>query len=271
MRGLYTAGVLDAMIDHGFHPDVICGTSAGVTFGVNLPSNQRGRALRYNKQYVGDKRYISLHSWLTTGNMINAEFAYGELPRVLDPFDEEAFEHSGTKFYATLTNTRTGEAEYMLLEDCMRQMDVIRASASLPILSRKVRIGAEDYLDGGLSDNIPLHRCMDEGCEKIIVVLTRPAGYVKNEHISTLCRLWYPSDKGLHHTVSGRNGQYMRRLEEVNLLEREGKLFVFRPSEHLKIARLERKPERLQALYDLGQRDAEAGWGSLQKHLQSEA
>ena len=102
MRGLYTAGVIDIMLDHGFEPDVVCGTSAGVTFGVNLLSKQRGRVLRYNKRFVGDRRYISFHSWLTTGNMINKDFAYDLLPRELDPFDDEAFMASKAAFYATV-------------------------------------------------------------------------------------------------------------------------------------------------------------------------
>lgn len=104
MRGLYTAGVLDVMMDHHWMPDVVCGTSAGVTFGVNLLSQQRGRVLRYNCKYVGRRDYISVHSWLTTGNMINKDFAYGLLPRELDPFDEATYEQSKTEFYATITN-----------------------------------------------------------------------------------------------------------------------------------------------------------------------
>ena len=106
MRGLYTAGVLDVMMEHQFTPDVVCGTSAGVTFGVNLLSQQKGRVLRYNCRYAGDRCYISLHSWLTTGNMINRDFAYDLLPRELDPFDEETFEQSKAAFYATITNTK---------------------------------------------------------------------------------------------------------------------------------------------------------------------
>jgi predicted patatin/cPLA2 family phospholipase len=134
MRGLYTAGVLDVLMDHHFMPDVVCGTSAGVTFGVNLLSGQRGRVLRYNCRYVGERRYISFYSWLTTGNMINRDFAYDLLPRELDPFDEATYEQAPAEFYATITNMRTGQAEYVRITDTWKQMDVIRASASLPII-----------------------------------------------------------------------------------------------------------------------------------------
>ena len=179
MRGLYTAGVLDVMMDNHFMPDIVCGTSAGVTFGVNLLSQQRGRVMRYNLRYIGDRRYISMHSLFTTGNMINRDFAYDLLPRELDPFDEATFEASPVKFYATITNMRTGKAEYMHITDTWKQMDVIRASASLPIISRPVEWEGEKYLDGGLADNIPLMKCLELGCDKVIVVLTRPIDYVR--------------------------------------------------------------------------------------------
>ena len=130
MRGLYTAGVLDTMMDRGFRPDVICATSAGVTFGVNLPSGQKGRVLRYNTANAGNPDFISFRSLLTTGNIINTDFAYDRLPHEIDPFDNDAFKASGVEFYATVTNVRTGQAEYMLIDDCDEKMDIIRASAS---------------------------------------------------------------------------------------------------------------------------------------------
>ena len=195
MRGLYTAGVLDVMMEHQFMPDVVCGTSAGVTFGVNLLSQQKGRVLRYNCCYAGDRRYISLHSWLTTGNMINRDFAYDLLPRELDPFDEETFEQSKAAFYATITNMRTGQAEYVRITNTWQQMDVIRASASLPIICQPVEWQGEKYLDGGLVDNIPLDKCIELGCDKIIIVLTRPLDYVRNDHIAGVCRLCYPRNQ----------------------------------------------------------------------------
>lgn len=219
MRGLYTAGVLDVMMEQHFMPDVVCGTSAGVTFGVNLLSKQRGRVLRYNKRFVGDRRYISLHSWLTTGNMINKDFAYGLLPRELDPFDEETFEKSKAEFYATITNMRTGQAEYVRITDTWKHMDVIRASASLPIICQPVEWQGEKYLDGGLADNIPLDKCWELGCDKVIIVLTRPMDYVRNDHIAPLCRLAYPRYKALLRTIEQRNEQYNARIQQIRKLE----------------------------------------------------
>ena len=267
MRGLYTAGVLDVMMEHQFMPDVVCGTSAGVTFGVNLLSQQKGRVLRYNCRYAGDRRYISLHSWLTTGNMINRDFAYDLLPHELDPFDEETFEQSKAAFYATITNMRTGQAEYVRITNTWQQMDVIRASASLPIICQPVEWQGEKYLDGGLVDNIPLDKCIELGCDKIIIVLTRPLDYVRNDHIAGVCRLFYPRYKALLRAIEQRNDRYNARLQQIRRLEQEGKVFVLRPSENIFVGRLEKDIARLQALHQLGVADATRLWNNLTHYL----
>ncbi len=267
MRGLYTAGVLDVMMDHHFMPDVVCGTSAGVTFGVNLLSQQRGRVLRYNCRYIGGRRYISMHSWLTTGNMINKDFAYDLLPRELDPFDEATYEQSPAAFYATITNMRTGEAEYVRITDTWEQMDVIRASASLPIICQPVEWNGEKYLDGGLADNIPLDKCLELGCDKVIIVLTRPMDYVRNDHIAPLCRLAFPRYKALLRTIEQRNEKYNARIQQILELEKQGKVFVIRPSENRPVSRLEKDPEKLKALHALGVQDATAQWQALEAYL----
>ena len=267
MRGLYTAGVLDVMMEHQFMPDIVCGTSAGVTFGVNLLSQQKGRVLRYNCRYAGDRRYISLYSWLTTGNMINRDFAYDLLPHELDPFDEETFEQSKAAFYATITNMRTGQAEYVRITNTWQQMDVIRASASLPIICQPVEWQGEKYLDGGLVDNIPLDKCTELGCDKIIIVLTRPLEYVRNDHIAGVCRLCYPRHKALLRAIEQRNDRYNARLQQIRRLEQEGKVFVLRPSENISVGRLEKDVARLQALHQLGVADATRLWNNLTHYL----
>ena len=267
MRGLYTAGVLDVMMEHQWMPDVVCGTSAGVTFGVNLLSQQKGRVLRYNCRYAGDRRYISLHSWLTTGNMINRDFAYDLLPHELDPFDEETFEQSKAAFYATITNMRTGQAEYVRITNTWQQMDVIRASASLPIICQPVEWQGEKYLDGGLVDNIPLDKCIELGCDKIIIVLTRPLEYVRNDHIAGVCRLCYPRYKALLRAIEQRNDRYNARLQQIRRLEQKGEVFVLRPSENISVGRLEKDVARLQALHQLGVADATRLWDDLAQYL----
>lgn len=267
MRGLYTAGVMDVMMDHRFMPDVVCGTSAGVTFGVNLLSQQRGRVLRYNCNYIGRRDYIGFHSWLTTGNMINTDFAYGLLPRELDPFDEDTFEQSPAEFYATITNMRTGQAEYVRITNTWEQMDVIRASASLPIICQPVEWNGEKYLDGGLSDNIPLDKCLELGCDKIIIVLTRPMDYVRKDNIVGACRLCFSRYKELIKTIEMRNERYNRQIERIRTMEQEGRVFVIRPSESRPVGRLEKDPEKLKHLYQLGVEDARTQWERLEWYL----
>lgn len=267
MRGLYTAGVIDCFIDNGIGADVICGTSAGVTFGINLPSRQKGRVLRYNTALAGDRRYISLRSLLTTGNIVNKDFAYDLLPNVLDPFDYDAFKASGTVFFATVTNTLTGEAEYLKIVDCLSDMDIIRASASLPFLSRKVVIDGVPYLDGGISDNIPLDKCLAEGCDKVIVVLTHPAGYVKTESLYMLSRLLYPRDKALQRAFATRNSRYNARLAHIEELERRGKVLVLRPSRDIAVGRLEKDPDKLRQLHALGLTDTLSRLPEIKSYL----
>ncbi len=148
MRALFTAGVLDVFLTEGIRVEQIVGVSAGALYGVNYPSQQKGRALRYNKKYIKDKRYISLSNWVKTGNIVSTDFAYHQVPFELDPFDEETYEDTPTDFYAVVTNVETGQAEYPLIENAKEQIDVLRASGSMPFVSKVVPINGKQYLDG---------------------------------------------------------------------------------------------------------------------------
>src|SRR3712207_6259717 len=156
MRGMFTAGVLDVMLDEHMQVDGIVTVSACALFGVNFPSRQRGRVLRYNLQYLNDKRYMGLHSLLTTGNIVNRDFAFYELPFTLDPFDQATFAKSGVDFWATLTNVETGEPEYVKITDAFAQMEALRATSAMPMVSKIVEVDGKNYLDGGIADSIPL-------------------------------------------------------------------------------------------------------------------
>ena len=158
MRGMYTAGVLDIFLDNDIKVDYIVGVSAGVLFGVNYMSKQRGRTIRYNKKFVKDKRYMGISSLIKTGNIINKDFAYYEVPFKLDVFDEEEFEKSKTDLYATITNIETGEAEYIKITNVFEQMEVLRATSALPFVSKIVDLEEGKYLDGGISESIPIQK-----------------------------------------------------------------------------------------------------------------
>ena len=182
MRGMYTAGVLDVFLDKDVKVDGIIGVSAGVLFGVNYCSKQRGRAIRYNKRFCKDKNYMSLYSLIKTGNLVNKQFAFYDVPMIHDVFDTKEYKKSKTKFYATVTNVNTGLAEYIELNDVIGQMEVLRATGAMPYVSQIVEYEGEGYLDGALADSIPIDKCMEMGYDKIIVVLTKPMNYRKKKH-----------------------------------------------------------------------------------------
>ena len=182
-RGLYTAGVLDIMMDNNIEIDEIVGVSAGALFGVNYFSKQKGRAIRYNKKYCGDKRYMSLRSLILTGNYINNKFAFHKVTKKLDPFDNDMFKKVNKPFYAVATNVETGKPEYLKIESPIDDLEILRATSAIPLVSRMIKIDNKKYLDGGVSDSIPVYYNKDK-YDKTIVVLTQPLNYKKMPHKS---------------------------------------------------------------------------------------
>ena len=182
LRGLYTMGIVDVLIENGIHFDGLIGVSAGAAFGCNYLSRQPGRALRYNQRFSHDWRYCSLRSWLCTGDLFGAEFAYHRLPKELDPFDFQTFKASKTDFYIVCTDVETGQPVYRLAHQDMpvdALCEWIRASASMPLVSRVVEIEGRKLLDGGVSDSIPLRYFQQQGYQRNLVILTQPRDYVK--------------------------------------------------------------------------------------------
>lgn len=267
MRGLYTAGILDVFLEQDIHVDGIVGVSAGVLFGVNYPSKQKGRALRYNLKYLNDKRYMGLHSLITTGNIVNKDFAFYDLPINIDRFDEQTFIDSGIDFYATLTNVDTGQAEYIKLSHIFEQMEVLRATSAMPFVSRMVEIDGKRYLDGGIADSIPLEKCRQLGYDKIIVILTRPLEYRKKAVNPLLFKLFYAKYPNLVASLTQRYLNYNQRVEQVIEADKKGEIFVFRPSKTLPIKRIEKDPVKIQAMYDLGVADAHQALADLKHYL----
>ncbi|HDR1160608.1 patatin-like phospholipase family protein [Pasteurella multocida] len=267
MRAMFTAGVLDVFLTENVQVDGIVAVSAGVLFGVNYPAKQYGRALRYNKKYLNDKRYMGWHSLLTTGNIVNKDFAFYELPFTLDPFDAETFRQSKIDFYATLTNVQTGEAEYIKLDDVFNEMEVLRATSAMPFVSKMVEINGQYYLDGGIADSIPLKKCQALGYDKIIVVLTRPLEYRKKPTPSWIFNLFYRDYPHLVEKLKTRYQNYNDTVEEIIRLNNNKDIFVIRPSHHLPISRIEKDVEKVQAMYDLGITDAKREMAALKAFL----
>ncbi|WP_409501086.1 patatin family protein [Mannheimia glucosida] len=267
LRGIFTAGVLDVFLDENIHIDGAIGVSAGALFGVNLPSKQKGRALRYNKKYAKDKRYMGLHSLLTTGNIVNRDFAYYELPSRLDPFDQQAFEASGMDFWVTVTNVETGKPEYIKIDNVFEQMEAFRATSSMPIVSKIVEIEGKKYLDGGVSDSIPVQKFIEMGYDKIIVVLTRPLEYRKKPSSMWLFKRFYKKYPKLVQRWENRYAEYNQAVEQIIQLNEKQQIFVIRPSRTVKISRLEKDVDKIQGMYDLGVKDARNALAGLRAYL----
>ncbi len=255
LRGLYTAGVLDVFMENDIKVDAIFGVSAGALFGINYKSNQIGRALRYNLKYAHDKRYMGMYSLVTTGDIMNREFCFDTLVNVLDPLDFETYNNSDVDFYAVVTNVGTGKAEYINIDDARNTMEYLRASGSMPFVSNLVEIDGNNYLDGAVSDPIPFKKALDMGYEKIIVILTRPEGYLKTKSFMPFGLVY----KNYPNFVKTAKEVYIKYNETLNLIkqyESDGRIIVFRPSEKIKMKRVEKDLKKLQAIYDVGVKDS---------------
>ena len=268
MRGLFTAGVLDIFLDNNVEVTDVVGVSAGTLFGVNYVSKQRGRALRYNLKYINDKRYMNVKSWLKTGNLINKDFTYYKLPFQLDVFDNKTFKESSINFFATVTNIETGEAEFIKIEDAYKQMETLRATSALPFISEIIEVGGKKYLDGGISNSIPIDFFEKQDFDKVIVILTRPITYRKEKTTGIQYKLFYKKYPKLVEKLENRYKEYNDTVDKIVELEKEGKLFVIRPSENITIKRLEKDIEKLQKVYDLGLKDGNNIIEDLKQYLE---
>ncbi|MFV0401765.1 MAG: patatin family protein [Oscillospiraceae bacterium] len=265
MRGAYTAGVLDAFLDHDIWFQRLYGVSAGACHAVSYLSNQRGRAIRTVTDYLRDKHYAGLYSLITTGDFFGVEMIYHTIPEKLIPYDYDAFPQSPTEMFAVLTDCETGEAVYYPVRE-MREdgMTAIRASSSLPFLSRMVEIGGRLYLDGGIADSIPVKKAKADGLPRGVVILTRHREYRKGgASMKELTKLFYRKYPALAEAILSRGERYNATLDYIEEAEAAGELFVIRPKEPVTIGRLEKDPDKLMALYRQGIQDGEAQMEAL--------
>ena len=267
-RGMYTCGVIDVFMENGICFDEVVGVSAGAAFGCNIKSKQIGRALRYNKRFCRDSRYSGLKSFIKTGDLYNKEFAYGIVPTILDPFDTKTFRENPLKFTVVCTDIHTGNPVYHEIQNGdATDIEWIRASASIPIVSKPVKLDGYELLDGCVSDSIPVN-WMLERSDKTVIVLTRDKSYHKEpmKYIHLLKKAFkeYPN---LQKALENRYIVYNKTLDEIEQLEREGKVFVIRPSKPIACAMIEKDPDHLQEIYDIGRRDALHYLEDLKKYL----
>ena len=269
MRGMYTCGILDVLMENRIYVDGMVGVSAGIAFGCNYKSRQAGRALRYNVRFARDKRYSGIMSLLKTGNYYNAWFAYHLVPTHYDVFDYNVFEDSAMECYAVCFDVKSGEGVYQRLTHVDNDFfEWIRASASMPVVAKPVEVGGRLLLDGGLADSIPLEFMINKGYKRNIVILTREEGYRKTaEHgmwlMKPLLRKW----PKVIEASQKRPAHYNMQLQTVREQEREGNAFVFRPLKPLNVSRTTHDAAEMNRVYQQGREEALQRLGELKKFL----
>lgn len=272
MRGLFTTGITDVLMENNIAFDGAVGVSAGAAFGCNYKSKQIGRALRYNKTYCRDKRYCSFHSLITTGNLFGADFCYREIPEVLDLFDYETFYENPMEFYVVCTDMHTGGAVYKKLDRSDHEVlcEWIRASASLPLVSKPVILNGQHLSDGGTADSIPIRFFESLGYNKNVIILTREKGYYKknNKLSDIMMKLCLPKYPKLSDAIKKRTEMYNETLTYIAEKEAKGDVFVFCPDSPLPVERIEKDPKKLQAVYDIGRKLANERLTELKAFLE---
>lgn len=272
MKGIYTAGVLEFFLDKEIDFSSCYGVSAGACNMCSYLSKQKKRAYQITVDYIGQKAYCSVESLLKTGDLFGADMCYGLIPEYLNPYDYDAFKKYEGKAYAVVTNIKTGKADYILLEDMHRDISAIRASSSMPLVSRNVRIGDELYLDGGIADSIPLRRSMKDGNTKNVIVMTKEEGYVRqpiNAAELAVIKARYIRYPKVYERMRERHITYNSTVQYIEELQNKGKVFVIRPKHKSDVGRLEKDRAKLDALYEEGYRDAENSYKALLEYLDS--
>jgi len=258
MRGMFTCGVTDVFLEEGITFDAAAGISAGACLGCNFKSRQAGRAIRYNKRYSRDPRFCSLKSLVKTGDLYGADFCYRELPEVLDPFDNKAFEENPMAFYIGAADVDTGEIRYHKCTDG-GQKDLLwmRASASMPLVSRIVEAGGHRLLDGGIVDPVPYRYMEALGYDRNVYILTQPKGFEKKPSSALpLMRVALRKTPKIVEAMELRHEVYNRQMKEIDGKEARGEIVVIRPPESLGISRTEHDPDELERVYQTGRHEA---------------
>ena len=269
MRGMFTAGVCDVLMENNVEFDGIVGVSAGAAFGCNYKSGQVGRAIRYNMKYCRDKRYCSFHSLIKTGDLYGAEFCYKILPNEYDIFDEKTFFENPTEFYAVCTDVVSGKPLYHRFDKKEEDyFEWFRASASMPLVSNIVEVGGYRLLDGGMSDSIPIKFFENIGYDKNVIVMTQPKGYVKNKNrLMPLIRHALKDYPKLIDVMANRHNMYNEQVRYAEKLEKEGKAILIRPFEKLPVSRTDKNPENLKKAYEMGRQQANEQLNSIKEFL----
>lgn len=270
-RGMYTAGILDRFLEHEMHFGYAVGVSAGAAYTVSYASRQHGRNLEVNRRFTSDPRYFSFKNYLRKRTFFDWDFVYKEVPQQHVLFDYAAFNRSTTRLHIGITNCVTGQAEFRegngLSPDGFQAL--LSASSALPFISQKIMIDGQYYMDGGISESIPIDQAFASGYDRAIVILTRKAGYRKKpSSLAKLVKATYKSYPKLVEALATRAERYNVVLDRLDMLEKEGKIFIFRPLAPITVSRTENDPEKLEALYHTAQREFDVILPSFVKWLE---
>lgn len=270
MRGMFTCGVMDVLMENDIVFDGAAGISAGAAFGCNFKSKQIGRPIRYNKQYCKDPRYCSIRSLIKTGDLYGADFCYREIPDLLDPFDKETFRNNPMEFYVGATDVETGECIYHKCTDGgERDIEWMRASASMPVVSKPVSVDGRILLDGGITDSVPYRFMEQNGYNRNVIVLTQPAGYRKRKiRALPFIKLLLHKYPAVTEVMAMRYEMYNRQMAEIEEREQKGISFVIRPPKSLEISRTENNPDQLERVYQIGRKEAKNALPKLRSFLE---
>ncbi len=270
-RGLYTAGFLDFFLEKNIEFPYIIGVSMGACNAVNYISKQKGRNLDVPYTYVNDKRYMSYGRLLTKGELFGMDFVYNTIPNQLNRFDYETYNASKQDFVIVTTDCSNGKPVYFKNLKNDEMLKALQASTSLPFASKMVSIDNKQLLDGGICNPIPIDKAMQDGYEKLVVILTQTSEYRKKPaHLKRLAHLKYKNYPALVDAILCRHNKYNDTLERLEELEKEGKAFIIRPEYKIPISRTEKNIEKLKEAFEMGLKQAQDIWPDLSEFLRAE-
>ncbi len=269
-RGMFTAGVLDVFMERGLAGfSSVWGVSAGALMATSYLSGQLGRSCRINLAFRDDKRYMSTYQLAKTGNIVGTTFLYNEVQNDIDPFDYDAFNANPTRLFATVSDVTFGTPDYVEITSLPEKMDYVRASASLPVVSRMVKVDGRLLLDGGTTDSVPLERALREpGCSRAVVVLTQERSYKKGQaSLMPAARKLYEDFPYYLQAIESRPERYNAQREYIWEQERAGNAFILAPERPVAVANMEHDGAKLLDLYLQGRSVATQRWAELQAFL----
>ena len=267
-RPIFSSGVLDALLSEDIMLPYCIGVSAGISDGVSYISRQKGRNLEIVQKYRNDKRYIGKRNYRKCGSLLGLEFVFGEIPNELVPFDMETFLNYEGRCIVGVTNAGTGEAEFMNAKDMDEKYSMLRATCAMPLFFPAIDVGGTKYYDGGIAGPIPVGKALEDGCDRLLIILTQPKGFVKRlgKYDRLGARVLAKKYPAMRDAILSRPDRYNQAVKECERLEKEGKAIIIRPNYLLNS--FESSVQKLEASYWHGYRMTKEKMKGIQRFLE---